>query len=213
MSQEWSRGERRRNHFRSRCARRGGAGRVFPATAAIALLLLVGCGGQANSKLRASRLVVACLRLGTDAQAIHVRVSDSFAIEGAALGQSKAGVVLANQSDRDLCSWLRFARSLSRAGFGVLLFDYSGAGPQADVAAAAKELRRRGARSVALIGASEGGSSGARGWQPAYSGRGRRRQPVRREQGAYGPTEDRAVRAAPTCPSAFRSCPARSVDG
>ena len=129
---------------------------MFPATAAIALLLFVGCGGQANSKPRASRLVDGCLRLGTDAQAIHVRVSDSFAIDGAALGQSKAGVVLANQSDRDLCSWLRFARSLSRAGFGVLLFDYSGADPQADVAAAAKELRRRGARSVALIGASKG---------------------------------------------------------
>jgi predicted alpha/beta hydrolase len=64
--------------------------------------------------------------------------------------------VLANQSDRDLCSWLPLARALTHAGFRVLLFDYSGAEPQTDVAATARALRRQGARSVALIGASKG---------------------------------------------------------
>ncbi len=77
-------------------------------------------------------------------------------LEGATLGAGRDGVVLANQSDRDLCSWLPLARALTHAGFRVLLFDYSAAEPQADVGAAARELRRRGANSVALMGASKG---------------------------------------------------------
>jgi hypothetical protein len=155
-SQERSRREPRRGLCRSPRARRGRAGSVLPAAAAIALLLFVGCGGDASSQAPSPRLVDGCLRLGADARAIHVGVSGSLAIEGAVVGQGRAGVVLANQSDRDLCSWLRFARALTRAGFRVLLFDYSGADPQADVAAAAKELHRRGVRSVALLGASKG---------------------------------------------------------
>jgi hypothetical protein len=211
MSQEWSRGERRRNHFRSRRARRGGAGRVFPATAAIALLLLVDAAGKlTRSRVPRGSSSPACGSAPTHKRSTFVSPIRLRSRGGAR--QSKAGVVLANQSDCDLCSWLRFARSLSRAGFGVLLFEYSGADPQADVAAAAKELRPREALGCRSSEPPRG-SSGARGWQPAYSGRGRRRQSLRREQGAYGPTEDRAVRAALPCPSAVRSCPARSVDG
>jgi hypothetical protein len=186
MSQEWSRGERRRNHFRSRCARRGGAGRVFPATAAIALLLLVDAAGK---------LTRSCVPRGSSSPACgsaptHKRSTSCLRFvcdRGGGARQSKAGVVLANQSDRDLCSWLRFARSLSRAGFGVLLFDYSGADPQADVAAAAQGTTPAGSALDCAHRSLGGGSSGARGWQPAYSGRGRRRQSLRREQGAYGP--------------------------
>jgi pimeloyl-ACP methyl ester carboxylesterase len=124
---------------------------------AATVLLVVGCGGDAKSTASVSRLIDGCLRLGIDDQAIHVRVSGSLALAGAVVGPGRAaGVVLANQSDRDLCSWFPFARALTRAGFRVLVFDYSGADPQADVAAAATELQRRGARFVALMGASKG---------------------------------------------------------
>jgi pimeloyl-ACP methyl ester carboxylesterase len=126
------------------------------AAIALFLFLFVGCGGDAKSTTPASRLVDGCLRLGTDTRAIHIRISGSFAVEGAVVGRGRAGVVLANQSDRNLCSWLSFARVLTRAGFRVLLFDYSGVDPQADVAAAAKDLHQLGASSVALMGASKG---------------------------------------------------------
>lgn len=72
------------------------------------------------------------------------------------LGQGSAGVVLANESDLNLCAWLPFARALSRSGRQVLLFDYAGATPASEVAAAADELRALGATSLALVGASEG---------------------------------------------------------
>jgi dienelactone hydrolase len=91
-----------------------------------------------------------------DAHAIHIRVGRSFTLDGALVGRGRTGVVLANQSDRDLCSWIPLTRVLVHADFQVLLFDYSGADPQTDVAAAARKLRQSGARSVALIGASKG---------------------------------------------------------
>jgi dienelactone hydrolase len=72
------------------------------------------------------------------------------------LGEGSASVVLANQSDRDLCSWLPLSRALERAGLRVLLFDYGADEPQNEVAAAAQALREAGADRVALLGASKG---------------------------------------------------------
>jgi pimeloyl-ACP methyl ester carboxylesterase len=64
--------------------------------------------------------------------------------------------VLANQSDRNLCAWLPFARALARQGFRVLLFDYGSAAPERAPAAAAREFVRVGTAQVVLAGASEG---------------------------------------------------------
>jgi pimeloyl-ACP methyl ester carboxylesterase len=72
------------------------------------------------------------------------------------LGAGRVGVVLSNQSDQDLCGWLRFGRTLAASGFRVLLHDYVAADPADDVAQAAAKLRALGVRSVFLIGASEG---------------------------------------------------------
>jgi pimeloyl-ACP methyl ester carboxylesterase len=74
------------------------------------------------------------------------------------LGHGPAGVVLSNQSDRDLCGWLPFGRVLAARGFQVLLHNggMSGGDLVDDVAAAAGELRRLGARRVLLMGASQG---------------------------------------------------------
>jgi hypothetical protein len=75
----------------------------------------------------------------------------------AVLGHGPAGVVLSNQSDRNLCDWLPFARVLAANGFQVLLYDYGIAGDyRDDLAAAAGQLRRLGARRVVLLGASQG---------------------------------------------------------
>jgi hypothetical protein len=75
----------------------------------------------------------------------------------AVLGRGPAGVVLSNQSDRNLCGWLPFGRVLAARGFQVLLYDYGIAGDLSDdIAAAVDQLHRFGARRVVLVGASEG---------------------------------------------------------
>jgi dienelactone hydrolase len=65
------------------------------------------------------------------------------------------GVVLANQSDQNLCGWLPFARVAAARGFRVLLHDYAGNAVE-DIARSAARLRALGARTVVLVGASKG---------------------------------------------------------
>ena len=85
-----------------------------------------------------------------------VRFGSGGGLAGVVLGHGRTGVVLANQSDEDLCGWLRFARAAAAQGLRVLAFDYGSGAPQREVAAAASELRRRGASRIVLVGASEG---------------------------------------------------------
>ena len=90
------------------------------------------------------------------ARTIRFPQPDSPRVRGATLGDGRRGVVFANGSGQTVCAWLPFAERVARAGFRVLVFDY-GAGEAADgTAAAARELERRGARAVALVGASYG---------------------------------------------------------
>jgi dienelactone hydrolase len=51
---------------------------------------------------------------------------------------------------------LPLAKRLAGSGFHVALYDYSGLSPVADLVAVSEELRRFGARTVGLVGASEG---------------------------------------------------------
>jgi pimeloyl-ACP methyl ester carboxylesterase len=75
----------------------------------------------------------------------------------AVLGTGPVDVVLSNQSDQDPCAWLPFARTLAARGFRVLVYDYGITGdPAGDVAEATATLRQLGARTVLLLGASEG---------------------------------------------------------
>jgi pimeloyl-ACP methyl ester carboxylesterase len=92
--------------------------------------------------------------------------------------------VLAHQSNQDYCGWYFFAKTLAAQGYRALAFSFrnhgsSGRGEQAnihhdrDVAAAAAELRRRGAERIFLIGASLGGTAvvtAAPGIEPAVAG-------------------------------------------
>lgn len=72
----------------------------------------------------------------------------------AQLGDGSRAVVLADESDLDLCAWLPFARRLVQAGYRAVLFDYRL--PVPDTVAVVRYLRAHGARSVALVGASQG---------------------------------------------------------
>ena len=100
------------------------------------------------------------------AKTFWFRSSDGVRLNGAELGRGRTGVVLANQHNDTLCSWLDYAQVLSRNGFRVLAFDFRNTGLSGrtarprldlDVAAASAELRRRGATRVFVVGASEGG--------------------------------------------------------
>jgi pimeloyl-ACP methyl ester carboxylesterase len=71
------------------------------------------------------------------------------------IGTRTRVVILSNQSDEDLCSWLPLAQRLVSRGLKVALYDYVSS-PRADLGRAITYLRRHGATAVSLVGASQG---------------------------------------------------------
>jgi pimeloyl-ACP methyl ester carboxylesterase len=118
-------------------------------------VLLAGCGGASRGTPKRTASLDGCVRSGGDTSIVHFPVGREERLPAALLGSGETGIVLANESDLDLCGWLPFARKLSTR-FRVLLFDYGSSPPEREVAAAARELRREGAKAVVLGGASEG---------------------------------------------------------
>jgi pimeloyl-ACP methyl ester carboxylesterase len=125
--------------------------------AVAAALLLAACGStkrHAQSQPRLPRSLDGCVRAGPGTKI--VRFPDGAGnVPAAAIGTGRTGVVLANESDLDLCGWLPFARRLA-GGSRVLLWDYGNAAPEVEAAAAARELKRLGSTQIVLAGASEG---------------------------------------------------------
>ncbi len=107
----------------------------------------------------------------------HVSFSteDGAVIYADVYGTGDRGVVLAHGGLLTKESWKLQAQQLARAGFHVLAFDFRGFGQshgpgdsdiftapvQLDVLAAVRQLRRNGAKSVAVVGGSFGGSAAA----------------------------------------------------
>jgi alpha-beta hydrolase superfamily lysophospholipase len=100
------------------------------------------------------------------------RAADKTRLVGHAFGRGTTAVVLAHQLRSNMCQWLAYARRLSSKGYRVLVFDFRNHGISqhvgygrrswryaADVAAATKFVRARGARKVFLVGASMGGTA------------------------------------------------------
>lgn len=74
----------------------------------------------------------------------------------AVIGTGPRVVLLSNESDENLCSWLPFARRLAVSGYRVVLWDY-GPDPAADeLTGLVRRLRAAGAARLVLMGASEG---------------------------------------------------------
>ncbi len=71
-------------------------------------------------------------------------------------GTGRRTVVLSNESDENLCSWLPLTRRLTALGYRVVLWDYAGSEPAAELLALARWIRRPGAARIVLMGASEG---------------------------------------------------------
>jgi alpha-beta hydrolase superfamily lysophospholipase len=133
-----------------------------------------GCGGGGPSPLdvKGPHLQPLAERCAThvEARVGWFRAADGVRLDGAVLGTGKTGVVLAHESPADLCGWVPYARMLTGAGFRVLLFDHRGFGSSespadsvkaghysSDLVGAVDELKREGADSVFLMGASFGG--------------------------------------------------------
>lgn len=89
-------------------------------------------------------------------------------LDGYLLGTGGTGIVLANEIQKDACSWQPYAKQLAGRGYRVLAFDFNsdrrsgyvqGSTDNDDVAAAVGLLRQRGAQKVVLLGASRGGTA------------------------------------------------------
>jgi pimeloyl-ACP methyl ester carboxylesterase len=103
------------------------------------------------------------------AKALRFQTEDGVTLAGAVAGSGPVGAVLVHEYPGPMCGWWPYAAYLARHGVSALLFDLrcfglsecpkGGRGEAtADVAAAMRALRREGAQSVALVGASMGGA-------------------------------------------------------
>jgi pimeloyl-ACP methyl ester carboxylesterase len=146
--------------------------RRFLLGAALALVALTVAGSSSAKPPKPLELREACVTRSDRATVVRFRSADDVRLLGVMLGRGPAGVVLTHESSGWICSWLPYARTLARRGYRVLVIDARGNGSSSasrspsrrfrfdlDIAAAARELRRRGARSVVL----GGGSLGAMG--------------------------------------------------
>lgn len=130
----------------------------------IGLVFAAGCGGSpapvASSAQPTQEPVAPCVTPDEQrAGGVRLTVAGTATEDGLVLGSGGTGLVLANQSDTDLCDWKPLASVWADHGYRILIFNYSGARPDQDVLAAAAELRRRGVGRVFLIGASMGGTA------------------------------------------------------
>lgn len=107
--------------------------------------------------------------------AVSFRSTDGVELEGRLVGHGDRGVVLSHMLPSDQTSWWELAGTLADEGYLVLTYDFRGYCPggragcsqgEKDVSAIWQDtlgaidfLRSKGARSVALIGASMGGTS------------------------------------------------------
>jgi pimeloyl-ACP methyl ester carboxylesterase len=95
---------------------------------------------------------------------VVLTTSDGVELAAARFGSGPRGLVLVHQLDSDLCGWYPQADTWADEGYQVLAFDQrcdglsecGGPDPATDVPAAVAELRRTGATTVQLIGASRG---------------------------------------------------------
>jgi pimeloyl-ACP methyl ester carboxylesterase len=144
------------------------------AFAAAVLLALAGSLARADAippRDRAAPRLDGCVSRGPGVEIVSLKTSRRSRIRGAILGAGTRGVVLSNQSQQNLCSWLPVARKLVENGFRVLLYDYGYGTYRSEVTAAARALRRRGVRRVGLMGSSQGGKVAlhAASWKPTHA--------------------------------------------
>jgi pimeloyl-ACP methyl ester carboxylesterase len=140
---------------------RGVAGTVL-------VLALAGCGGHASVSGSGEALsdTASCNGVLTGGKAVTFGPPGASDLAGVLLGTGKTGLILAHQNNADHCQWAPYTLESVQAGYRVLSFDFPGFGRSPTgvsnddtVVAATGYLRAQGVTSVALIGASMGGTA------------------------------------------------------
>ena len=131
----------------------------------LSLLALVAVVLAAGASARSERATHACVNAGE----VRFSAADGTKLVGHRFGKGTTAVVLVHQGNGSLCEWVTYARRLAAQGYFVFPIDLRGHGLSqrrtgaaanrlaADVAAAAKHVRKLGKRKVFVIGASMGG--------------------------------------------------------
>ena len=136
---------------------------------AFALISLGAVHSPAAKQPKPLQLRETCVKRSDRATIVRFRSADGVRLLGVMLGRGPAVAVLTHEGRGWICSWLPYGRTLVRRGFRVLVIDARGNGSSSasrspsrrfrfdlDVAAAVREVRRRGAQSVVLAGGSLG---------------------------------------------------------
>jgi pimeloyl-ACP methyl ester carboxylesterase len=138
-----------------------------PSHALVVLALSLALVSSASSATAGPERAASCAGRGD----VTFRAADGVRLVGHPFGRGTTAVVLAHQSRGSLCQWLRYSRRLATLGYRVLAFDFRNSGLSqrvgaarsyrlaADVTAAVKYVRSRGARKVYVVGASMGGAA------------------------------------------------------
>ncbi|MEU2956237.1 alpha/beta hydrolase family protein [Streptomyces xanthochromogenes] len=144
-------------------------------------LTLAGCGGgggkdDAGSRPQDTRAAVKKAEASPDAPAkgddfgcltpaqaaagsIVFKSATGAPVGGFLTGSGNTGIVLAHQSDGNVCQWKDKAVELGRTGFRVLAVNSTTVDEAAEIEGAAATLRAEGAWKLLLMGASKGGTA------------------------------------------------------
>ena len=137
--------------------------------------ILILCGCILTTQVQAASLVLSPDKPELTVKHISLATEDGGLIYADVYGDGDRGVVLAHGGRFTKESWQPQAESLMRAGFRVLALDFRGFGKShgpgdtdmytapmhLDVLAAVRYLRKNGAKTVAVMGGSFGGTAAA----------------------------------------------------
>lgn len=125
-------------------------------------LLVVACGGGQGGDGDDDRPAVR-------ERDVSFKTTDDLTLTGRLFGRGRVGVTLSHMFQGDATGWYTAARELARAGYLALAFNFRGYGESegeqqtinapADIEAATEYLKTQGARDVAFVGASMGGTA------------------------------------------------------
>jgi pimeloyl-ACP methyl ester carboxylesterase len=138
-------------------------------------LVLCLCSGAAQTRAPSLSPASSDGEPGVKVQHVSFATEDGGLIAADLYGKGDRGVVLAHGGRFTKENWQPQAQQLARAGFHVLAFDFRGFGQShgpgdsdmftapmhLDVLAAVRYLRKSGAKTVAIVGGSFGGSAAA----------------------------------------------------
>src|SRR6266404_3216440 len=142
--------------------------------------LLVSSDGQRTSCMRAFSVILVTLVLAAVSygqKTVSFPTADGGVVSADSYGVGEQGVVLAHGGRFNKGSWEKQAKALAAARFRVLAIDFRGYGQSRgpgdsdpmsaplhmDVLAAVRYLRKGGAKTVAVVGASMGGGAAPNG--------------------------------------------------